>query len=101
MAEETTYLELSETGGGAHKFYEVVTDDTQVRIRYGRIGDQGQAQVSNLATSELAQQFAQKKIRSKLKSGYAQAVMGQRQKRTVTRRSAVAGTGHRTTTGPS
>ena len=55
MAEETTYLELSETGGGAHKFYEVVTDDTQVRIRYGRIGDQGQTQASNHATMEQAQ----------------------------------------------
>src|SRR6266700_1791336 len=88
----TMYLELSESGGGAHKFYEVVTDDTQVRIRYGRIGDQGQTQVSTHTTTEQAQQFAQKKIRSKLKSGYEQAVMGQRQKRTVTRRSMVLGT---------
>jgi len=88
----TMYLELSEPGGGAHKFYEVVTDDTQVRIRYGRIGDQGQTQASNHTTTEQAQQFAQKKIRAKLKSGYEQAVMGQRQKRTVTRRSMVLGT---------
>jgi len=37
----TTYLELSEDGGSAHKFYEVAVDGTQVTIRYGRIGDQG------------------------------------------------------------
>ena len=64
---ETQYREMvesaaavSEPGGGAHKFYEVMTDDTQVRIRYGRIGDQGQTQVSNHTSAEQAQQFAQK-----------------------------------------
>ena len=56
MTATTAYLELSEAGGGAHKFYEVTTDDTQVRIRYGRIGDQGQTQVSNHTTDEQAQQ---------------------------------------------
>src|SRR5579859_1663712 len=86
MAEETVYLELSETDGGAHKFYEVVTNDTQVRIRYGRIGDLGQAQNSTHPTAEQARKFAQKKIREKLSKGYEQAVMGQRQKRSVTRR---------------
>jgi outer membrane protein assembly factor BamB len=85
MAEETTYLELSEDSG-AHKFYEVVTNDTQVSIRYGRIGDQGQKQVSTHATGDLAFKFAQKKIRDKVQKGYAQAVLGQRQKRSVTRR---------------
>lgn len=86
MAEETTYLELSEESGGAHKFYEVITRDTQVHIRYGRIGDQGQSQSHTHATEELAKKFAQKKIREKTQKGYAHAVMGQRQKRAVTRR---------------
>ena len=90
MAEETAYLELSETDGGTHKFYEVVTNDTQVRIRYGRIGDQGQTQVSNHANSEQAQKFAQKKLRDKLNKGYEQAVMGLRQKRSITRRAIVS-----------
>ena len=61
MAEETTYLELSEADGGSHKFYEVITNETQVRIRYGRIGEQGQTQTSNHATTEHAQKFARKK----------------------------------------
>src|SRR5689334_19247060 len=86
MAEETTYLELSEEGGGSHKFYEVVVRDTQVSIRYGRIGDQGQTQNSSYATFEEAKKFAQKKIQEKVRSGYAPAVMGARQKRPVTRR---------------
>lgn len=90
MANETVYLELSEQNGGAHKFYEVVTSDTQVQIRYGRIGDQGQAQSSTHATTELAHKFAQKKIREKLQKGYEHAVKGQRQKRPVTRRQIVS-----------
>jgi predicted DNA-binding WGR domain protein len=86
MAEETVYLELSEEGGVSHKFYELVVDGTQVRIRFGRIGDAGQTQTSNYATAALAQQFANKKIREKLNKGYERAVMGLRQKRPVTRR---------------
>lgn len=91
MAEETTtYLELSEEGGGAHKFYEVKVQESQVNIRYGRIGDAGQTQTSSFATAAEAQAFAQKKIREKQRSGYAAAVMGQRQKRAVSRRQTVS-----------
>lgn len=35
MSDERTYLELSEEGGGSHKFYEVVVSGNQVRVRYG------------------------------------------------------------------
>src|SRR5258708_32808892 len=86
MAEEPVYLELSEEGGGSHKFYEVVVAGTQVRIRFGRIGDAGQTQASDYATAALAQTFADKKIREKLNKGYERAVIGLRQKRPVTRR---------------
>ncbi len=90
MAEETIYLELSEEGGGSHKFYEVITNDTQVCIRYGRIGDPGQTQVKDHASEELARKFAQKKAREKLSGGYAHAIKGQRQKRPVTRRQIIS-----------
>ena len=86
MAEETVYLELSEEGGGSHKFYELVVANTQVRIRFGRIGDVGQTQASDYATTALAHKFADKKIREKLNKGYERAVIGLRQKRPVTRR---------------
>jgi outer membrane protein assembly factor BamB len=86
MAEEPVYLELSEEGGGSHKFYELVVADTQVRIRFGRIGDAGQTQTSDHTTAALAQTFAEKKMREKLNKGYERAVMGLRQKRPVTRR---------------
>lgn len=86
MAEEKTYLELSESDGVSHKFYEVVVNGTQVSIRYGRIGAQGQTQVKNYPTPEKALAEATKKINEKLKKGYEHTVMGVRQKRPVTRR---------------
>lgn len=90
---ERTYLELSQEGGGSHKFYEVIVDGTQVQIRYGRIGDKGQQQVKDYPTPAKAQSEAKKKINSKLRKGYEQAVMGVRKKRAVTRRSIPSGGG--------
>jgi len=86
MAEEKTYLELSETEGTAHKFYEVIVNDTQVTIRYGRIGDSGQTQTKTYPTVAKAKAEATKKINEKLKKGYEPSVMGVRQKRSITRR---------------
>src|SRR5437016_6144031 len=84
MAEEKTYLELSE--GSSHKFYEIVVNGVEVTVRFGRIGDPGQAKVTKFATAEKARVDAEKKISEKLKKGYERAVMGVRRKRTVTRR---------------
>ncbi|MBI4851295.1 MAG: WGR domain-containing protein [Acidobacteria bacterium] len=84
MAEEKTYLELSEKT--SHKFYEITLNGTQLFVRYGRIGDPGQNQTSSFPTTEKARQEAQKKINEKLKKGYTQAIEGVRKKRPVTRR---------------
>ncbi|WP_067539815.1 WGR domain-containing protein [Nocardia crassostreae] len=86
----TTYLELSEDSGSAHKFYEVVVAGPEVTIRYGRIGDAGQRSVSSFATEAKAQAAAVKKINEKMRKGYAPAVMGARGKRPVTRRAIVS-----------
>ncbi|WP_419998360.1 WGR domain-containing protein [Streptomyces boninensis] len=86
MSAERTYLELSQEGGGAHKFYEVVVDGVQVTIRYGRIGAGGQTQTSTFASAEKARSVAAKKIGEKVRKGYAPAVQGQRPPRPVTRR---------------
>ncbi|MER5884158.1 WGR domain-containing protein [Streptomyces sp. NPDC001941] len=83
---ETTYLELSEDGGGAHKFYEVTVQGTSVSVRYGRIGADGQLQQSSFPTPEKARAAAAKKIGEKVRKGYAPAVRGQRAARAVTRR---------------
>lgn len=82
----TTYLELSQDGGGAHKFYEVTVEDLAVSVRYGRIGADGQTQRSTFPTAAKAQAAAAKKIGEKVRKGYAPAVRGQRAARAVTRR---------------
>ncbi len=50
MADQLTYLELSEDGGSSHKFYEVTVEGKKLTIRYGRIGDSGQLKVSDFPT---------------------------------------------------
>src|ERR1700722_1539391 len=85
-AEEKTYLELSEEGEGSHKFYEVVVKGKEMTIRFGRIGDAGQSSTKTYPTPEAAKADAAKKIGEKKRKGYEEAVMGQRQKRSVTRR---------------
>ncbi|RCV48445.1 WGR domain-containing protein [Marinitenerispora sediminis] len=90
MADDHTYLELSEEGGGAHKFYEVVRDGTRVTVTYGRIGERGQTKASDFATEQQARTVAAKKVREKTRKGYAPAVRGQRTRRPVTRRAIVS-----------
>ncbi|SFC82108.1 WGR domain-containing protein, predicted DNA-binding domain in MolR [Streptomyces aidingensis] len=82
----TTYLELSESGGGAHKFYEVTVDGTSVAIRYGRIGTEGQLKRSGFASPAAARAAAEKKLAEKRRKGYEPAVPGGRAPRPVTRR---------------
>ncbi|MDI2131974.1 WGR domain-containing protein [Yinghuangia seranimata] len=86
MADSTTYLELSEDGGGSHKFYEVVVAGSDVTITYGRIGDPGKATTTPYPTPEKAAAAAAKKAAEKRRKGYEEAVRGVRKRRTVTRR---------------
>lgn len=90
MSQETTYLELSEEGGGAHKFYEVTVEGSAVTIRYGRIGDSGQAKTTTFIDEAKARSTAARKIGEKIRKGYAPAVVGVRQKRAVSRRQIVS-----------
>ena len=92
MADQTTYLELSEDGGSSHKFYEVKVEGKKLSIRFGRIGDSGQLKVTDFPSADKALAEAQKKIAEKTKKGYAAAVMGERKKRAVTRREITSGT---------
>ncbi|TDD85396.1 WGR domain-containing protein [Actinomadura rubrisoli] len=90
MEQQTTYLELSEEGGGAHKFYEVMVSGTEVTITYGRIGEGGQRKVATFATPEKAAAAATRKVSEKVRKGYEHAVQGVRQPRAVTRRPIVS-----------
>src|SRR5690242_9569257 len=89
---QTTYLELSEDSGSAHKFYEVTVDGYEMSIRYGRIGDGGQTKTTTYADAAKALADANKKIGEKIRKGYAPAVQGQRAPRSVTRRQIVSST---------
>ncbi|MDQ0988920.1 WGR domain-containing protein [Streptomyces sp. V3I7] len=82
----STYLELSQESGGAHKYYEVTVDGHTVTVRYGRIGAAGQTQTTTFPTPEKAHTAAAKKVGEKVRKGYAPAVRGQRAPRAVTRR---------------
>jgi outer membrane protein assembly factor BamB/predicted DNA-binding WGR domain protein len=86
----TTYLELSEEGGGSHKFYEVRHSGTEVTITFGRIGEPGQVRSSTYPSADKAAAAAAKKIGEKVRKGYAPAVRGVRQRRPVTRRHMVS-----------
>ncbi|MFB7662554.1 WGR domain-containing protein [Kitasatospora sp. NPDC056138] len=85
-AEQVTYLELSEEGGGAHKFYEVRLAGAEVTVTYGRIGEGGQARTTSYPTAEKAVAAVSRKVGEKVRKGYAPAVRGVRQRRAVTRR---------------
>ena len=63
-------LELSD--GKAHKFWQVEQDGSDLHLRWGRIGTDGQAKTKSFDSAEAAQKDAEKQIRSKLKKGYAE-----------------------------
>lgn len=90
MPADTTYLELSEDSGSAHKFYEVTVDGTDMTVRFGRIGERGQVKQTTYGSADKAKSEAAKKIGEKVRKGYAPAVLGGRAKRPVTRRQIVS-----------
>ena len=68
-----TYLEFSEPGSAAHKFYEVQVKDSALMTRFGRIGARGRILTKKHASPEKAEAAAQKKIKEKLREGYVNA----------------------------
>ena len=56
--------------GTSSKFWEVSTSGTNVTVRYGRIGTNGQSQAKSFTSSTAADQHAEKQIASKLAKGY-------------------------------
>lgn len=56
--------------GTSSKFWEVSTSGTNVTVRYGRIGTNGQTQTKSFTSPTAAAQHAEKQIASKLSKGY-------------------------------
>lgn len=57
-------------GGTSAKFWEVVVNGSDVTVRYGRLGTDGQTQTKSFVNAAKAQQHADKLIGEKLKKGY-------------------------------
>lgn len=58
--------------GSSSKFWEVETDGRQVKIRYGRIGANGQSQTKSFTSDTAAEEHTRKQIASKLAKGYCE-----------------------------
>lgn len=54
------------------KFWEVETDGRQVKVRYGRIGANGQSQTKSFTSETAADEHAKKQIAAKLAKGYSE-----------------------------
>lgn len=61
-------------GGNSAKFWEVDCRGSQVTVRYGRLGTDGQSQTKDLGSPDCARQHADKLIGQKLAKGYTECV---------------------------
>ena len=64
----TRRFEFSE--GSSNKFWEISASGTEVMVRYGRIGSDGQTNVKSFADEAAATKHADKLIKEKTGKGY-------------------------------
>jgi DNA ligase-1 len=67
----TRHFELVE--GSSSKFWEISTSGTDVTVRFGKLGTQGQTQTKTFGDAAAAQKHAEKLIGEKVKKGYQEA----------------------------
>ena len=63
-------------GGNSCKFWEVTVTGSDVTVRYGRIGTDGQSKTKSFADETAAVRHAEKLIAAKTGKGYLEAVAG-------------------------
>ena len=64
-------------GGNSAKFWEIEVEGTAVKVRYGRLGTQGQVSDKSFPDEAAAQKHAEKLIQEKTGKGYVeQAAVG-------------------------
>lgn len=68
----TTCRRFEFSAGSSNKFWEIVVENAEVRVRFGRIGAHGQTNLKAFATAAQATQHADKVIRAKLGKGYTE-----------------------------
>ena len=61
-------------GGNSAKFWELGISGTEVTVRFGRIGTDGQTQVKSFPDSAAANRHAEKLVTAKIGKGYVEAV---------------------------
>ena len=66
----TTTKRFEFVGGGSDKFWEITTRRTEVTVRFGRNGTQGQNTTKTFPDAAAARQHADKLIRQKTGKGY-------------------------------
>ena len=66
------YFEFIE--GKSSKFWQIGSHDTQVTVRFGRIGTEGQTQVKSFPDVMAAERHVEKLVAQKTKKGYREAV---------------------------
>ena len=71
---DTQYFEF--IGGNSRKFWEVTVTDSDVTVRYGRIGTDGQSKTKSFSDAAAAVRHAEKLIAAKTGKGYLEAVAG-------------------------
>ena len=67
----TRYFEF--VGGNSRKFWEITVAGSDVTVRFGRIGTDGQSQTKSFDDEAAAARHAEKLIAAKTKKGYVQA----------------------------
>lgn len=69
---DTSFLRFEFNDGKSSKFWSIRVSGTDVEVRYGRIGTDGQAQTKSFDTPEAAQKHAAKLIAEKTGKGYSE-----------------------------
>lgn len=62
------------TGGNSQKFWEISVDGSEVTVRFGRIGTNGQTQTKPFDDEAAAARHAEKQIAAKIRKGYVKVM---------------------------
>ena len=61
--------------GSSAKFWEVTVTDKEVKVRFGRLGTEGQCQTKTFASAAAANVHVEKVIQQKTEKGYAECAV--------------------------
>lgn len=62
-------------GGSSAKFWEIFVTDSEVTVRFGRVGTNGQSQTKNFPDPAAARRHADKLIQEQIGKGYVETAV--------------------------